>query len=68
MTTKTKVRRRRNSGTDGRRAQRKRTIPPMLPTLDNLLPRTEPLSDEQIRIIDHESMRVLEEVLSLIHI
>ncbi|MEM7334711.1 MAG: trimethylamine methyltransferase family protein [Chloroflexota bacterium] len=34
----------------------------MLPTLKRNLPVVEPLDDEQIRKIDHESMRILEEV------
>ena len=58
----TKARRRKGSGSSGRRELRKRVVPDMLPTLQQGLPRTEPLTPQQIERIDEESMKVLEDV------
>ena len=49
-------------GRAARHKIRKDVRRPMLPTLKRNLPVVEPLTEEQIRRIDHESMRILEEV------
>ena len=52
----------RRGGSRGRRRQKANIRTPMLPTLSRNLPVVEPLSIEEIEKIDHESMRILEEV------
>ena len=62
MSVAEKPRRRRGSARTSLRELRSRTPDTMLPGLSRGLPLTEPLDDDQIRRIDHESMRILEEV------
>ncbi|MEM7537867.1 MAG: trimethylamine methyltransferase family protein [Chloroflexota bacterium] len=52
----------RRGGSRGRRREKANIRTPMLKTLKRNLPVVEPLSMEQIEKIDHESMRILEEV------
>jgi len=52
----------RRGGSRGRRREKANIRTPMLKTLTRNLPVTEPLDREQIEKIDHESMRILEEV------
>lgn len=58
----TKERRRRRGGSQARRQAKATKKMPMLPHLRRNLPYVEPLTHEQIEKIDHESMRILEEV------
>ena len=52
----------RRGGSRGRRREKANIRTPMLKTLKRNLPVVEPLSMKQIEKIDHESMRILEEV------
>ena len=57
-----KTRKRRHGGSSAKREAIEAKRPPMLPTLKRNLPVVEPLDQDQIEKIDHESMRILEEV------
>ncbi|MGB0388511.1 MAG: trimethylamine methyltransferase family protein [Ardenticatenaceae bacterium] len=57
-----KSRSRRRGRREARRKLRSKVAQPMLPQLTYGLPVVEPLNEEQILRIDHESMRILEEV------
>lgn len=52
----------RAGGRSSRREKRKLHVPPMLPTLENRLPLTAPMDEEQIARIDDASMSILEDV------
>ncbi len=62
MSVAEKPRRRRGSARTSLRELRTRSVDTMLPGLSRGLPLTEPLDEDQIKRIDHESMRILEEV------
>ncbi|MBT6416091.1 trimethylamine methyltransferase family protein, partial [Candidatus Puniceispirillum sp.] len=52
----------RAGGRSSRRAKRALHVPPMLPTLENRLPLTAPMDEDQIARIDDASMSILEDV------
>ncbi len=62
MSTTTKTTTRRRGGRSSLRDLRSKNVEQMLPGLKRGLPLMEPLDEDQIKKIDHESMRVLEEV------
>ncbi|OMH36260.1 trimethylamine methyltransferase family protein [Motiliproteus sp. MSK22-1] len=61
-TTSTTTRTRRRGGRSSLREIRSKHVEKMLPGLTRGLPLTEPMDEDQIKRIDNESMRILEEV------